>query len=89
MKREPFKMAGQKVKIKNNVQGFDGMDFVIEDYWENVSGHSWMSSTGNPAAIGYAVRCGSLGLPIDNEVVYGKIGMMGCLFHVTELEIPE
>lgn len=42
-----------------------------------------MDSNGNPAAMMYAIRTGSQGfnVPIDNEVVYGKIGSLGYLFH--------
>lgn len=91
MKRQPFQFAGQTVKVKAEIQKFGGADFRIEDYWENVSGMSWMNSNGNPAAMLYAIRTGSqdFHVPIDNEVVYGKIGGMGYLFHVTELDLPE
>lgn len=53
--------------------------------------HSWMDSNGNPAAMMYAIRTGSQGfdVPIDNEVVYGKIGSLGYLFHVSELILPK
>lgn len=42
-------------------------------------------------AMMYAIRTGSqeFKVPIDNEVVYGKIGALGHLFHVSELELPE
>lgn len=50
-----------------------------------------MDSNGNPAAMMYAIRTGSQGfdVPIDNEVVYGKIGSLGYLFHVSELTLPK
>lgn len=91
MKRQPFQFAGRTVKVKPEIQKFGGADFRIEDYWENVSGISWMNSNGNPAAMLYAIRTGSqeFNVPIDNEVVYGKIGGIGYLFHVTELELPK
>ena len=91
MKREKFRFAGQTVKIRKDIQKFGGADFTIEDYWENVNGGtSWMNSNGNPAAMMYAIRTGSQDFkdPIDNEVVYGKIGALGHLFHVSELELP-
>lgn len=60
--REKFKFAGETVKIKSGVgKGFQvcdmsGMDFVIEDWCENVLGcHLW-SADGNPAALEYAMR---------------------------------
>lgn len=88
--REKFKFAGQTVKIRSEIQKFGGAEFEIEDYWENVSGKSWMLSNGNPAAMFYAIRTGtqSFRTPIDNEVLYGKIGGLGYLFHVSELELP-
>lgn len=92
MTREKFRFAGQTVKVKDEIQKFGGADFTIEDYWQNVSGGlSWMESNGNPAAMMYAIRTGSQGFrtPIDNEVVYGKIGLSGYLFHVSELILPK
>lgn len=91
MKREKFRFAGQTVKIRKDIQKFGGADFTIEDYWENVNGGtSWMNSNGNPAAMMYAIRTGlqDFKVLIDNEVVYGKIGALGHLFHVSELELP-
>lgn len=78
-------LAGKTVKIKDEVKGIGGELFVIEDYWHNVTGSSWMSATGNPAALQYAFRSGISGLPIDNEVLYGKVGGLGFLVHVSEL----
>lgn len=96
--REKCPYAGLTVKIKADV-GIDPMtghdlgnqDFTIEDYWENVYGLSWMHSDGNPAALLYAIRTGMRGgaVPINNDVLYGKIGMMGYLFHISELCLPD
>jgi hypothetical protein len=33
----------------------------------------------------YAMRSGVAGLPVDNEVVYGKVGAFGHLAHVSEI----
>lgn len=89
MKRERFSHAGETVKIKKEVPMYGGADFCIEDYWENVSGTSWMNSNGNPAAMTYAIRigCQEFNIPMDDEVVYGKICGIGYLFHVSELEL--
>lgn len=92
MTREKFRFAGQTVKVRNEIPKFGGADFIIEDYWQNVTGGlSWMDSNGNPAAMMYAIRTGSQGfnVPIDNEVGYGKIGSLGYLFHVSELILPK
>lgn len=92
-KRSPFVGITVKVKasgVKNPlVKDFSGQDFEIEDWWENVYGESWMFSDGNPAALNYAFRAVITGLPIDNEVLYGKIDGLGYLFHVSELDLPE
>ena len=90
--------AGMTVKVKGDVgpdpmtgQALAGQDYTIEDWWQNVSGCSWMNSDGNPAALNYAFRTGMSGgrVPLNNEVLYGKIGMLGYLFHVSELVLPE
>lgn len=94
--RSPY--AGAVVKTKKDVgkDPFGGMDlankeFYVEDWWENVTGKSWMISDGNIAAMAYGVRTGLRGaiIPIDNEVLYGKIDGLGFLFHVSELNLEE
>lgn len=92
--RSPY--AGETVIVKGNsakdpMSGalLSGKEFVIEDWWENVYGESWMFSDGNPAALSYAFRIGMAGGPIDNEVLYGKIDGLGYLFHVSELLLPD
>ena len=94
--REKSPYAGMTVKTKTDV-GIDAMtsinlgskDFTVEDWWENVYGRSWLCSDGNFAALGYALRLAGKSVPIDNEVLYGKIGVYGFLFHISELELPE
>lgn len=87
--REPHPLAGKKVKLQ--VKGGthpdfeDGSAFRIEDWWQNVYGQSWMYAQSNPAALKYAVRSAIVGLPLDNEVVYGKVDHFGLLIHITEL----
>lgn len=96
--REKFKYAGRTVKTKQGVginsfgQDMSGQDFVVEDWWENVSGCSWMYAAGNPAALEYAIRHAKYGdnnnvSLFGNDVVNGKIGTFGHIFHVNELEI--
>lgn len=62
-----------------------GAEFEVEDYWDRITGGSWATAVGNPAAIQYAMRAGFLGLPADDEVVYGHIDRLGHLVHVSEL----
>jgi hypothetical protein len=59
--------------------------FRIEDWWDRVSGGSWMSAQGNPAALIYAMRSAGK-FPADDEVLYGKdFQGMGHLLHVSEV----
>lgn len=97
--RDPHPLAGETVTLKLNKpptktaadglksdpDGLDGQEYHIEDYWQNVSGGTWMTAEGNPACIKYAIRSALAGLPVDNEVVYGKVGPFGHLIHVSEL----
>ena len=64
-----------------------GDHYRIEDWWQNVSGKSWQICQGNPACLQYAVRTGFARpiMPTDDEVVYGKVGSLGHLIHISEL----
>jgi hypothetical protein len=82
--------AGKKVVLKDaathpQFAKFGGQEFVVEDWWDRVAGKSWMISDGNPACLIYTIRSAHNSLPLDDEVVYGKLGMMGCLVHVSEI----
>ena len=79
----PYEKAGTTVKITKGE--FEGHAYRIEDWWDRVSGGSWMFAEGNPACLEYAVRSGFGGLPTDDEVLYGKIGGLGKLIHVSEI----
>lgn len=98
--RDKCKFAGKTVKIKSGVgKGFQtgdmsGADFVIEDWCENVLGCRWGHADGNSAAMEYAVRSALNGSnnnvpPFSDDVLYGKVGGLGHLFHINELELPE
>lgn len=82
-------LAGRTVRINLKsapIQALqDGCMFSVEDWWQNVSGGSWMDAVGNPACIIYGLRGGLSDLPVDNEVVYGKVDYLGYLVHVSEL----
>lgn len=82
--RKECEYAGKIVKIKAT-----GEDYMVEDWCENVLGRSWMAADGNPAAMQYAIRAGVNNLPIDNDVLYGKVGCLGALYHISEIEVPE
>jgi hypothetical protein len=85
-------MAGKTIKVvlrapHPQLTGLEH-EFWVEDWWDKLTGGSWMFADGNPACMIYALRTGLGGagkIPTDNEVVYGKINRLGHLLHVTEL----
>lgn len=89
--RDRHPLAGQTVQLNDKatdpVRGavVPGAIFRIEDYWQNVAGGSWMHAGSNPTALVYGMRSALAGLPLDNEVVYGKVDGLGHLVHVSEL----
>lgn len=78
--QDEFIWAGQTVTLRS------GAEFRAEDWADRVFGRSWMMMNGNPCALKYAVRAGCENLPIDNEVVYGKVGAFAELVHVSEID---
>ncbi len=87
--QSPSPLAGKEVKIKKESADLGGKTLRVEDYWDRIAGKSWRNSDGNPAALGYAMRTGlgDMRIPNDDEVVYGKIGGLGYLVHLSELEL--
>ena len=85
--KEKHHLAGKTVilKCKPCPQELNGKEFVVEDWQENVFGKSWMMCNGNPACLHYAVRSTFADLPLDNNVVYGKVGAFGHIVHESEL----
>lgn len=80
---ERHPLAGTTVEITSGKHL--GERFLLEDWWDRVGGKSWKFSEGNPACMIYAIRSVADQLPADDEVVYGKIGTLGHLIHVSEL----
>lgn len=91
MHTEPHPLAGQTVKIADDVDELAGQDYTVEDYWDRVVGKSWMDSTGIPACWHYVTRTGKQDkqVPRDDEVLYGHVDGYGKLVHVSELVIAE
>lgn len=87
--KEPSPLAGQAVKIKSDALHLGGQEYRVEDWWDRVGGDSWMNGTGIPACHQYAARGGMSSVPCDDEVLYGKIGALGHLVHVSEIEQPQ
>jgi len=71
------------------VPDFGGSEFRVEGWWDEITGKSWMLSDGNPAAMVYGFRRGLEDLPIDDLVLYGKIGAFGHLVHISEIDTEE
>jgi hypothetical protein len=63
-----------------------GREFRIEDWWDHLTGASWTETAGVPAALRYAFRALVKDLPVNDDVIYGKIGSLGYLVHVSEVE---
>lgn len=96
----PSPLAGKTVTLKPDaipdvradaipdVRGGETIAIQIEDWWDRVAGSSWMWAQGNPACMIYAIRTGFADgdIPIDDEVLYGKIDGLGYLVHVSEIE---
>lgn len=93
---EPFDRAGKTVKLNIKIPESDpstgvlteelrDQEYEVKDYWDRLSSGSWMDAEGNPAALKYALRSGIAGLPMDDEVVYGHVGGLGHIVHVSEL----
>lgn len=85
------KLAGKAVSLKNQDPRSElfGISFVIEDYWINVAGVSWMFANGNPACLKYAIRTGfsKVPIPTDDNVIYGHdlLTGLGHLVHESEI----
>ena len=78
-------LKDQTVTIKEGE--FKGEEYRVEDWWDKVSGHGWDSGVnrGNPACLEYMVRSIREEFPLDNEVLYGKIGPFGKLIHISQI----
>ena len=84
-------LAGKTVRIKDHVThfqqpNFGGSEFIVEGYWDDVTGGSWMFANGNPACMVYAIRGIDNKIPTDDNVLYGKVGNLGHLVHISEVE---
>jgi hypothetical protein len=94
MHDDPHPLAGKTVKLTINpekrefpvVAELEDQEYLIEDWWDRLTGGSWMWAKGNPAALKYGMRSGIIDLPCDDEVVYGHTpNHLGHLVHESEL----
>lgn len=92
---EPHPLAGKTVTLNENAKDpargivVPGAQFCIEDWVDRINGdgRSWMF-TSNFATMHYGARSGLTRLPLDDEVVYGKVDALGHIVHVSELGDP-
>lgn len=92
MHADKHPLAGEKVTVDLTkaphfqLPGVSHLDFTVEDWWDRLTGESWMGANGNPAAMIYGMRSGFGSLPLDDEVVYGHDTRgMGHLVHASEI----
>jgi len=89
MHQEKHPQSGETVKVKFKTRHPQLEDveheYRIENWWDNIAPQSWMFSDGNPACLIYAMRVAVDDLPLDDEVIYGKIGAFGHLVHISEV----
>jgi len=91
---EKSNLAGKEVKIKTSVThpqnaNFGGSSFRVEDWWDYLTGGSWMNASGNPACIVYGIRIAFTKelVPLDDDVLYGHtLDGFGHLVHINEIE---
>lgn len=93
--QQPHPLAGKTVILNERCiadsRGMvkPGAEYRIEDWFDRLGLGSWMWAQGHPAALIYAMRSVATpprdSLPIDDDVVYGKIGAFGHVVHASEL----
>lgn len=91
--RDAHPLAGKTVKLADHAgpcfmgDRLDGAEFTVEDWAENVLGCSVWAAYGNPAALEYAIRivCSGKNTLIDNNAVYGKVGIFARIVHDSEI----
>lgn len=84
--KEPHNDAGATVLLPSDLADqLGGNEFHVEDWWDRVGKGSWMFEEGNPACLQYAMRTALTAVPLDNEVIYGHVGGIGHLIHVSEI----
>lgn len=95
--RKQYESAGKAVKLKKNLapeangRDISGREFIIEDWAENVLEAPW--ATSNFAGMNYLTRVLAshasskyVTLPENDDVLYGKIGVLGFCVHRLEID---
>lgn len=85
---EPHPMAGKTVEVISGK--FKGEQFRIEDWDDRIDGSNppwYMRNMTNPAVMEVFMRQIDEKFPMDNETVYGKIGHLGHIMHLSQLKL--
>lgn len=81
--KRALSLVGKTVTI---VRGeYRGKIFKVQDYWDRLTGLSWIIARGNSTCLDYGRRVDKENLPMDNEVLFGHIGHRSLLMHVSDL----
>lgn len=88
--REISPLANRKMTLEIDVshprvKDLGGTEILIEDWWDRISGKSWMYESGNRDCLYYAMRVGYNRLPIDDEVLCGTVNEVEYLVHISEI----
>lgn len=80
-------LAGKRVRLRTwDGDPLNGQINVVEDWWANVKGPQETSADESPAMLHYMVRSELCRLPVDELVVYGKVGALAYIVHEREIE---
>ena len=90
MHKEQSPLAGKTVKIKPDAKhpympAFGGSSFRVKDWQDRIMGMPWTEYVDHPVCIEYGLRISKVNI-LDDEVLYGKIGLIFLLVHVSEIE---
>jgi hypothetical protein len=95
MHPESHALAGKTVKLnstaKDPLRGvlLPDVEFDVEDWYDyqfgRGGGHSWTQDQ-TFTTMHYFDRANAVGLPLDDEVIYGKVHGLGHIVHVSELD---
>lgn len=81
---------GKWEKVRIVLGTLKGNEYLVEGYWDELTGKSWLETDFRPAIMNYAFRTSTekhlKEYEYSEEVLYGKIGIYGHLVHVSEIE---
>lgn len=80
---EPHPLRGNTVEITGGL--LQGQAMYVVDWWDRITGESWMGCVGSPECFDFALRSAVERAPIDNEAVYGLIGPASKIIHASYL----